>query len=375
MLDPIKLTKQLISMPSITPADAGCQALLSQHLQKLGFTIESLSFGEVSNFWARRGKQGPLLAFVGHSDVVPTGPLEQWTSPPFQPEIRNGFLYGRGAADMKSNIAAMLVACERFIQQHPEHPGSIAWLITSDEEGPAINGTVKVIEHLLKRNEKIDWCIVGEPSSDQTLGDIIKIGRRGSLSGQLTIYGKQGHIAYPHLAENPIHKAMPALTELTQIIWDNGNDYFPPTSLQFSNIHAGTGAGNVIPGQLVLDFNFRYSPEVSAETLQEQFKGVLQRHKIQYDVAWRHSGLPFLTAKGELVEASCRAIEKIIGITPLLSTSGGTSDGRFIATTGSQVVELGVCNHTIHQIDECVAIADIEKLTLIYQNILEQLFL
>lgn len=375
MLNPLALTQELLRIPSITPNDNGCQTLLIQHLQRLGFSIEPLPFGEVNNFWARRGKHGPVLAFAGHTDVVPTGPLEAWTSPPFQPEIRNGYLYGRGAADMKGNIAAMLVACERFIQLHPNHNGAIAWLITSDEEGAAINGTAKVIAHLQQRNEKIDWCIVGEPSSDQQLGDTVKIGRRGSLSGQLTIHGKQGHIAYPHLADNPIHKAMPVLAELTNTLWDRGNDYFQPTSFQISNIHAGTGVGNVIPGQLTVDFNFRYSPELTAEELQKKFEAVLHHHKIQYDVAWRHSGLPFLTQQGQLVQASCRAVEQVTDIMPTLSTSGGTSDGRFIAPTGSQVIELGLCNNTIHQIDECVAIADIEKLTRIYQQILEQLLL
>ena len=376
MLNPVEFAKQLIRIPSITPHDKGCQQLLIQHLQQLGFTIEKLPFGEVNNFWARRGKQGPVLAFAGHTDVVPTGPLEQWSSPPFEPEIRNDYLYGRGAADMKGNIAAMLAACERFIQQHPTHQGSMAWLITSDEEGHAIDGTAKVIEHLQQRGEKIDWCIVGEPSSDQQLGDTLKIGRRGSLSGQLTIHGKQGHIAYPHLADNPIHKAAPVLSELINIVWDQGNEYFQPTSFQISNIHAGTGANNVIPGDLVVHFNFRYSPQISAATLQKNFAAVLHRHKIQYDVAWRHTGLPFLTQRdGQLVEASYRAIETVAGIKPVLSTSGGTSDGRFIAPTGSQVVELGLCNHTIHQINECVAVADIDKLTLIYQKILEHLLL
>ncbi len=373
MLDPLEITKQLISLPSITPKDEGCQKLLMQHLQPLGFSIEALPFNDVNNFWARRGHKGPVLAFAGHTDVVPTGPAEQWSSPPFQPTIRNGYLYGRGAADMKSNLAAMLVACERFIQQYPNHSGSIAWLITSDEEGNAIDGTAKVIQHLQQRKELIDWCIVGEPSSSIQLGDTLKIGRRGSLSGHLTIYGKQGHIAYPQLADNPIHQAMPLLTELTHIRWDEGNIYFEPTCFQISNIQAGTGASNVIPGQLQVDFNFRYSPELTAQQLQNKLEIVLQKHKIQYDVAWRHSGLPFLTQKGELVQASCRAIKKITGIQPTLSTNGGTSDGRFIAPTGSQVVELGLCNRTIHQIDECVAVADIEKLALIYQHILEQL--
>ena len=371
MLNVIEFAQQLIRRPSMTPDDAGCQALLIEHLQRLGFAVEQLPFGEVSNFWARRGTQGPVFAFAGHTDVVPPGPLEQWRFPPFEATVHEGRLYGRGAADMKGNIAAMLAACETFIHQYPDHPGSIAWLITSDEEGAGINGTAKVIEYLTARGEKIDWCLVGEASSEKQLGDTLKIGRRGTLSGKLTVHGKQGHIAYPQAADNPIHKALPALAELITTQWDQGNPHFQPTSFQISNIHAGTGAGNVIPGHLTADFNFRYSPEVTADILQKKLTHILNQHKIQYDVAWQPSGLPFLTACGELVEACSQAIKVIEGIAPALSTNGGTSDGRFIAPTGSQVVELGVCNRTIHQIDEGVSVTELAQLTRIYAEILK----
>lgn len=369
----LELTKALVSLPSITPNDASCQSLLSNRLEAIGFTTETLVFNDVTNLWAKRGKEQPLLVFVGHTDVVPPGPLDKWQSDPFKPEIRDGYLFGRGAADMKGSLAAMLVACERFITKHPEHRGSIAWLITSDEEGPSVNGTARVVETLKTRGEKIEWCLVGEPSSNKQLGDIIKIGRRGSLSGDLTILGKQGHIAYPHLAENPIHKALPALAQLTAIEWDKGNAFFPPTSLQISNINSGTGATNVIPGELKLQFNFRYSTEVTTEKLQQTVKHVLDTFSLNYTLDWHHSGLPFLTQTGELVTAATEAIEQLMQITPTLSTSGGTSDGRFIAPLGAQVVELGPCNATIHQVNECVAVDDLEKLALIYQLILEKL--
>jgi succinyl-diaminopimelate desuccinylase len=371
----IELAKQLIARSSVTPDDAGCQQILSERLRSIGFSIEHMPFGHVNNLWARHGTEGPLLVFVGHTDVVPTGPLDQWQSPPFQPEIRDGFLYGRGAADMKGSLAAMLIACENFVAAHPKHRGSIAWLITSDEEGPSIDGTAKVAEELKKRGEKIDWCLVGEPSSDKQLGDILKIGRRGTLSAKLIIHGKQGHIAYPHLADNPIHRATPFLNELIQTSWDDGNDFFQPTSLQISNIHAGTGAGNVIPGDLEVRFNFRYSPEITAQVLQQRVEALLHKYDVKFTIDWQHSGLSFLTQRGELVDACCQAIQNINNVTPTLSTNGGTSDGRFIAPLGAQVVELGPCNHTIHQINERVAVNELIQLVDIYQRVLEKLFL
>lgn len=373
-LNVLELTKELVACPSVTPNDADCQTILSKHLKALGFQIEHLAFGEVQNLWARRGTQGPLFVFAGHTDVVPPGPLPQWTSPPFQPEVRDGFLYGRGVADMKGNIAAMLVACEKFITQHPEHHGSIGWLITSDEEGPSIDGTAKVVEYLKNKKEKIDYCIVGEPSSEQKLGDTLKIGRRGTLSGTLVIHGKQGHIAYPHLADNPIHNALPAFAELTHIEWDKGDQFFPATSLQISNIHAGTGAGNVIPGALEIQFNFRYSPAVTAQQLQDKVVAILQQHKLKFDIVWHHSGQPFLTPEGNFAKLCSAAIQEITGVTPVLSTAGGTSDGRFIATLGCQLIEMGLGNRTIHQIDERVAVNDLEKLVQIYQRVLEKIF-
>jgi len=373
MSDLLALTQQLISRPSLTPDDAGCQTILGARLAKIGFNLEQLPFGPVQNLWAKRGTNEPLLVFVGHTDVVPTGPLDQWLSPPFQPEIRDGYLYGRGAADMKGSLAAMLIACENFIAEHPTHRGSIAWLITSDEEGASIDGTVKVVEVLQQRGEKIAWCLVGEPSCDQQMGDTIKIGRRGTLSGKLIIHGKQGHIAYPHLADNPVHKALAALAAFVNTSWDNGNDYFQPTSLQISNIHAGTGAGNVIPGQLEVRFNFRYSPELTAEILQEKTRVILDQHKLQYSLTWDHSGRPFLTKQGDLVAACSAAITEVTSLLPELSTSGGTSDGRFMAATGCQIVEFGPCNRTIHQLNECVAVSDLTALVTIYQKILEKL--
>ncbi len=371
--DVVQLTKELIARPSITPEDAGCQEILANRLQKIGFDIEQHPFGTVKNIWARRGKSSPLFLFVGHTDVVPTGPLDQWTSPPFNPEIRDGQLYGRGSADMKGSLAAMLVACEAFVAKHPNHRGSIAWLITSDEEGASIDGTAKVVEVLQQRGEKITWCLVGEPSSDQQMGDTIKIGRRGTISGYLTIQGCQGHIAYPQLADNPIHRALPALTELTKTVWDQGNDFFQPTSFQISNIHAGTGAGNVIPGHLEVQFNFRYSPMLTGDEIQERVEKLLRAHSLSYSLRWHHSGKPFLTERGELVDASIEAIQAVTHITPKLSTAGGTSDGRFVAATGCQIVECGPVNRTIHQINESVAVADLSATTEIYQRILEKL--
>jgi len=369
----LELTLDLIRRPSVTPLDADCQTIMAERLAALGFQIEHLRFGDVDNLWARRGTTAPVLCFAGHTDVVPTGSLERWASHPFAPEIRDGKLYGRGTADMKSALAAMVVACERFVAEHPDHQGSIAFLITSDEEGPSINGTVKVIETLEARQEKITWCLVGEPSSSQQLGDVIKNGRRGSLNGKISILGKQGHVAYPHLARNPIHLALPALTELSQAEWDQGNAFFPATTFQISNIQSGTGATNVIPANLDALFNFRFSTEVTAEQLKARTHEILDRHGLQYELQWTLSGQPFLTAEGELVAAAQQAIRNVTGLETELSTSGGTSDGRFIAPTGAQVLELGVLNASIHQIDEHVNVADLEPLTDIYQQILTQL--
>ncbi|BBB31069.1 succinyl-diaminopimelate desuccinylase [Neptunomonas japonica] len=369
----VELTKELISRPSVTPEDAGCQELLIEKLEALGFVIERLPFEDVSNFWARRGTQSPLFCFAGHTDVVPTGPVENWSHPPFEPTIVEGYLYGRGTADMKGSIAAFITSLERFIEHHPDHEGSIALLITSDEEGPFINGTTRVIDHLEARQEKIDWCIVGEPSSTEKTGDIIKNGRRGSLSGKLKVAGIQGHVAYPHLVRNPIHEAVPALTELAATVWDEGNDFFPPTSFQISNIHAGTGANNVVPGEVEIDFNFRFSTEVTAEQLKESVRDTLDRHNLEWDIDWILSGNPFLTAEGSLVEAAQQAIKAVTGMDTELSTAGGTSDGRFIAPTGAQVLELGPVNATIHQIDERVKVKDLDILSDLYENILARL--
>ncbi len=367
------LACDLISRPSVTPDDMGCQEVMIQRLEAIGFTIERLRFDDVDNFWARRGSATPLFAFAGHTDVVPTGPKEQWHSDPFKPEVRDGLLYGRGAADMKGSLAAMVTACEQFVAEHAEHKGSIAFLITSDEEGPSINGTVKVVEHLEARGEKIDWCLVGEPTSTSQVGDIIKNGRRGSLGCQLTVHGVQGHIAYPHLAQNPIHLFSPALTELAGIEWDQGNKYFPATSFQVSNINGGTGATNVIPGDLEVVFNFRFSTEVTEQQLRDGVEAVLNRHQLNYTINWVLSGNPFLTPPGTLVNATIAAIKGATGIDAELSTSGGTSDGRFIAPTGSQVIELGPRNDTIHKINECVNAKDLDKLSAIYEGILKRL--
>jgi succinyl-diaminopimelate desuccinylase len=369
----LELSKALIERPSVTPDDKGCQQLLAERLEKIGFVIENLRFENVDNLWARRGTTTPLFAFAGHTDVVPTGPLADWDTDPFEPVVRDGYLYGRGAADMKSSIAAMVTACERFVPEHSGHTGSIAFLITSDEEGPSINGTVKVIEALEARGEKITWCLVGEPSSKDQTGDIIKNGRRGSLNGVLTIKGRQGHVAYPQLADNPIHRAGPVLAELASLEWDRGNEYFPPTTFQVSNIRAGTGAENVIPGSIELQFNLRFSTESTADSLKSRITAVLDDHKLNYDIRWRLSGQPFLTPAGELVEAARHAIQATTGIATELSTSGGTSDGRFVAPTGAQVVELGPVNATIHQTNECVNIAELDRLSAIYEEILKQL--
>lgn len=369
----LQLAKSLIAQPSVTPDDADCQQMMAARLEAIGFTVEHLRFGEVDNFWARRGTQSPLLAFAGHTDVVPSGPESDWQSPPFTPTIVDGLLYGRGAADMKGSLAAMVTACERFVAEHPEHSGSIAFLITSDEEGPAKDGTVKVVEHLQARNETIDWCLVGEPSSTERVGDVIKNGRRGSLGAVLTVKGIQGHVAYPHLARNPIHQAAPALAELAQEHWDDGNTYFPPTTFQVSNINGGTGATNVVPGEVTIVFNFRFSTESSAESLQQRTEHILNRHGLDYDLTWQLSGQPFLTEPGALVNAAVASIKDTVGIDTELSTSGGTSDGRFIAPTGAQVLELGPVNATIHQVDEHVNAADLDTLSTIYEGILQRL--
>lgn len=369
----LALTLDLIREPSVTPYDADCQTLMIRRLEAIGFRVERLRFGDVDNFWARRGSDGPVFCFAGHTDVVPTGPVERWSVPPFEPAISDGMLTGRGAADMKGSLAAMVVACERFVAAHADHRGSIAFLITSDEEGVAVDGTVRVVETLEARNEKITWCLVGEPSSTTRLGDVIKNGRRGSLGGILTVIGRQGHVAYPHLADNPIHRAMPALAELAAEHWDNGNDFFPATSFQISNITAGTGANNVIPGELQVVFNFRFSTELTEAVLRERTEAILGKHGLNYRLDWKLSGHPFLTARGELVDAAVAAIRDVTGHDTELSTSGGTSDGRFIAPTGAQVLELGPINKTIHQINECVSVADLDTLTDCYEGILVRL--
>ena len=369
----LDLSLQLLRQPSVTPKDHTCQTIMADRLSKIGFNIENMRFEDVDNLWARRGTEAPVFCFAGHTDVVPTGKLDAWESDPFKPEIRDGKLYGRGSADMKTALAAMVVASERFVEKHPNHKGSIAFLITSDEEGPSINGTVKVVDTLEARNEKLTWCLVGEPSSTNTLGDIVKNGRRGSLNANLTVKGKQGHVAYPHLAINPIHTAANAIAELCETVWDNGNEYFPATTFQISNINSGTGATNVVPGTLNTLFNFRYSTEVTAEQLKARTLEILDRHGVEYDIEWTLSGLPFLTPVGELVNAARTAILNVTGTETELSTSGGTSDGRFIAPTGAQVLELGVLNATIHQINEHVNIDELEPLAEIYEQILVEL--
>ncbi len=369
----LALAEALIRRPSVTPDDAGCHQLLMVRLAAIGFTTMPLQFGEVSNFWAVRGESGPLFCFAGHSDVVPTGPETAWRHPPFEPRVEDGMLYGRGAADMKGSLAAMVTACERFVASHPAHSGRIAFLITSDEEGPAVNGTARVVEWLSGRGERIDWCLVGEPSSTAVVGDVIKNGRRGSLNGVLRVRGRQGHVAYPHLARNPIHLVAPALAELVAEQWDAGNAFFPATSFQVSNLNSGTGASNVIPGELEAWLNFRFSTESTEAQLRARTEAILDRHGLDYQLDWSLSGQPFLTDRGKLVDAAVAAIRQVAGITPELSTSGGTSDGRFIAPTGAEVVELGPVNATIHQRDEHVAVADLERLSLIYERLLEQL--
>ncbi|VFR47568.1 N-succinyl-L,L-diaminopimelate desuccinylase [plant metagenome] len=371
----LALVKDLIARPSVTPEDAGCQTALAERLAASGFVADTLAEGGVTNLWLRRGTAQPVLVFAGHTDVVPTGPLEKWTSPPFTPTERDGRLYGRGAADMKSSIAAFAVAAEEFVARHPDHVGSIAMLITSDEEGPAVHGTVKVCEALVARGEKLDYCIVGEPTSGKALGDVIKNGRRGSLSAKLTVRGIQGHVAYPQLARNPVHQVAPALAELAVREWDAGNEYFPPTTFQISNFHAGTGATNVVPGEAVIDFNFRFSTASTPEGLKDAVTQTLDRHGLEYDIAWTLGGEPFLTPRGSLSEALSSAIRDETGVTTELSTTGGTSDGRFIAKICPQVVEFGPCNATIHQVNENIEVADLEPLKNIYRRTLENLLL
>lgn len=369
----IELAKELISRRSVTPDDDGCQDLMIERLEALGFQIERLQFEEVTNLWARRGTTGPVFCFAGHTDVVPTGPEENWDHPPFEPVIEDGFLCGRGAADMKGSLAAFMTALERFIEHHPDHEGSIALLITSDEEGPFVNGTTRVIDHLEARHEKITWCIVGEPSSTAKVGDVIKNGRRGSISGDLIIRGVQGHVAYPHLVVNPIHTAAPALNDLASEIWDEGNEFFPPTSFQISNIHAGTGATNVVPGHLDVQFNLRFSTEITADQIKERTYDILNRYGLNFDINWTLSGNPFITDRGDLVDACVESIKAITGLDSELSTSGGTSDGRFIAPTGAQVIELGPINATIHKVNERVKAEDLNTLSSLYENIMARL--
>ncbi len=373
MNETLDLTLDLLRRQSLTPEDDGCQQMLAERLTALGFKCEHLRFGKVDNLWARFGTEAPVFAFAGHTDVVPTGPVEAWKFDPFEPTIEDGMLYARGAADMKSSIAAMVIAVDQFLKNNPKPEGSIAFLITSDEEGVATEGTVKVIETLEARNEKITWCLVGEPSSDQKLADVVKNGRRGSLSADITFKGIQGHVAYPHLAKNPVHEMLPALRELEQEIWDDGNEFYPPTSFQISNIQSGTGVENVIPGDAFVMCNFRFCTEVTIDQLKQRLCTILDKHKLDYEITWRCSGQAFLTPAGKLVEATQSAIKNVMGYETKLSTAGGTSDGRFIAPTGAQVVELGPLNATIHKVNECVAVDDLDKLTEIYERILEGL--
>ncbi len=375
MSNTLELLKDLIHRPSVTPLDEGCQDELAQRLTPLGFKDERLDFADTQNIWLRRGTESPLFVFLGHTDVVPTGPLDAWHSPPFEPTIHEGKLYGRGAADMKGGIAAFSTAVQRFIAKHPNHQGSIAILLTSDEEGAATNGVVKVVEVLEQRNEKIDWCLVGEPSSDKLIADVIRVGRRGSLGARLTVHGIQGHVAYPNLADNPIHNLAPALKELTEEVWDYGNVNFPPTSLQVSNIHAGTGADNVIPGTVEMLFNLRFCTELDELTIKERVHHILDKHGLKYEIVWRLSGNPFLTKRGKLIDATHKAIKTVTGYETLDDTGGGTSDGRFIAPTGAQVIELGLLNESIHKVNENIGLKDLETLSLIYEQILINLML
>lgn len=369
----LALAKDLISRQSVTPEDAGCQDLMIERLKALGFEIEVMVFEDTTNFWARRGSEAPLFAFAGHTDVVPAGKLEHWDTHPFEPTIIDGYLHGRGAADMKGSLAAMVVAVERFIAENPDHKGSIAFLITSDEEGPFINGTVRVVETLMARGENIDMCIVGEPSSTEVVGDVVKNGRRGSITGDLTVKGTQGHVAYPHLANNPVHESLLAIHELVTTEWDKGNDYFPPTSFQIPNVSAGTGASNVIPGEFHVQFNLRFSTELNNDAIVQRVTETLDKHELDYDLKWTFNGDPFLTDTGALLDAVVAAVADVNDTKPALLTTGGTSDGRFIARMGGQVVELGPVNATIHKVNECVKVDDLEKLTDMYENTLKHL--
>ncbi|OAI08165.1 succinyl-diaminopimelate desuccinylase [Methylomonas methanica] len=373
MSEALSLLEALIRCESVTPNDAGCQDLLAARLTKLGFTDERLNFADTKNLWLRKGQQSPLFVFLGHTDVVPTGPLAAWDSPPFEPTIRDGKLYGRGAADMKGGIAAFVTAVERFLAEYPQHKGSIAIMMTSDEEGIATHGVVKVVDVLEQRGEKIDWCLVGEPSSDKKIGDVIRVGRRGSLCAKLTVLGIQGHVAYPELAENPIHTFAPALKELTEEVWDHGNQFFPPTRLQVSNINGGTGAENIIPGQVEVQFNLRFCTELDEATIKARTQAILDKHGFKYELQWRLSGNPFLTSQGELIDATHAAIESVCGFQTLDDTGGGTSDGRFIAPTGAQVIELGPLNASIHKVNEHIGLDELDVLSRIYQQILVNL--
>ena len=371
MSETLELTEALLKKTSLTPDDAGCMDLMADYLQQRGFVIEWMNFGDTKNMWARRGTSAPLFAFAGHTDVVPTGPLDEWDTPPFEPTIKDGLIYARGAADMKGSLAAMLTACDGFIAEYASHSGSIAFLITSDEEGPATNGTVKVMEALDARGENIDYCIVGEPSSHKTFGDMVRVGRRGSINGYLTLHGKQGHVAYPELVENPIHALAPILSNITAERWDEGNEYFPPTSFQISNINSGTGATNVVPGTLELVFNLRLSSELTPETIKSRITHIVDQHSDNYELVWNLSGLPFSTERGELTSAVEKAITDVTGLTTELSTGGGTSDGRFIAPYGVQGIEVGPINETIHKINECISVDDLDALSITYQKVLE----
>ncbi|HAI96368.1 MAG: succinyl-diaminopimelate desuccinylase [Cycloclasticus sp.] len=375
MSETLDITIALLKQQSLTPDDAGCMDIMADYLKQRDFTIEWMNFGNTRNLWARKGAEAPLFCFAGHTDVVPTGPLEEWNTPPFEPTIKDGCLYARGAADMKGSLAAMLTACDTFINAHHDHKGSIAFLITSDEEGPAHDGTVKVIEKLSDRNEKIDYCIVGEPSSYKTFGDMVRVGRRGSINGYLTLFGKQGHVAYPELVENPIHALSPILSLLTAETYDNGNEYFPPTSFQISNINAGTGVENVVPGQLNLVFNLRFSSELTPEEIKRRITYIVDQNSDDYELTWQVSGLPFITEKGTLTTAVEQALLEVTEKKPILSTGGGTSDGRFIAPTGAQLIELGPINATIHKVNECVNVDELDLLSLTYSKILENILL